>query len=119
MNADLRARVLAEWRGYTERPPIAESAQPVAVTLEKVMRKLGLEDRLTEGQILAAWSDIVGEWFALHTCPDRIREGILYVRVVQSSIHCELDRNWKPQIVRKLKSRFGAARIRDVRFRVG
>ena len=119
MNPDLRAKVLSEWRGYREKPASPDRARVVGETLEKVMRQLGLQERLTEAQILSAWKEIVGEWFALHTCPDRLRDGVLYVRVIQSSVHCELDRNWKPAIIRKLKARFGASRIRDIRFRVG
>jgi len=119
MTPDLRAKVLSEWRGYREKSPSPDRARAVSNTLEKVMRQLGLAERLTEAQILAAWKDIVGEWFALHTHPERIRDGILYVRVVQSTVHYELDRNWKPKIIQKLKARFGPARIREIRFRVG
>lgn len=119
MTSDIRTKVLSEWRGYREKAETADRTQSVADTLEKVMRQLGLAERLTEGQILAAWKDIVGEWFALHTCPDRIRDGVLYVRVVQSSVHYELDRNWKQRIIQKLKARFGGGKVRDVRFRVG
>ena len=119
MTPDLRSKVLSEWRGVREKAAPADRTQSVGDTLEKVMRKLGLAERLTEGQILKAWKDIVGEWFALHTCPDRIRDGVLYVRVVQSSVHCELDRNCKKQIIQKLKARFGAGRVRDIRFRIG
>jgi len=119
MTPDFRAKVLSEWRGCREYIPRPDRAQAVGDTLEKVMRQLGLQERLTESQILAAWKDIVGDWFALHTCPDRIRDGVLYVRVVQSSIHYELDRNWKPKIIQKLKARFGPSRVRDIRFRIG
>ena len=119
MTPDLRAKILSEWRGYRESNPRPDRAQAVGETLEKVMRQLGLQERLTEGQILSAWKDIVGEWFALHTCPERIRDGVLYVRVIQSSVHYELDRNCKAAIIQKLKTRFGATRVRDIRFRVG
>lgn len=119
MTPELRAKVISEWRGYRETHAPADRTQPVAATLDKVMRQLGLTERLTEGQILAVWREIVGEWFALHTFPDKLRDGVLIVRVVQSSIHYELDRNWKPQIIQKLKARFGTSRIRDIRFRIG
>ena len=119
MTPDIRARVLSEWRGYREKAAKPERVQAVGDALEGVMRKLGLTERLTEAQILKAWKEIVGEWFALHTCPERIRDGVLYVRVVQSSVHYELDRNWKPKIVQKLKERFGGGKVRDVRFRIG
>jgi predicted nucleic acid-binding Zn ribbon protein len=119
MTPETRAKVLSEWRGYRDFPTHPDRARPVGDTLENVMRKLGLTERLTEGQILAAWKDIVGDWFALHTCPDRLRDGILFVRVVQSSVHYELDRNCKTRIIQKLKARFGGNRVRDIRFRIG
>ena len=119
MTPELRSRVLADWRGYREEKAKPDRAQAVAACLEKVMTQLGLAERLTESQVLGAWKEIVGDWFALHTCPDRIRDGVLYVRVVQSSIHYELDRNWKPKIIQKLKARFGPSRVRDIRFRIG
>ncbi len=119
MTPGLRAKVLSEWRGYAETAPPPDRSRAVGQTIEEVMRQLGLEERVTEFQILSAWKEIVGEWFALHTCPERIRDGVLYVRVVQSSVHIELDRNWKPTIVKKLKARFGAGRVRDIRFRIG
>jgi Dna[CI] antecedent, DciA len=48
-----------------------------------------------------------------------LREGVLYVRVLQPSLHYELERIAKTQILRKLKQRFGGKTIRDVRFRLG
>jgi Dna[CI] antecedent, DciA len=48
-----------------------------------------------------------------------LREGILYVRVLQFVLRYELEQVSKSEILRKLKQRFGAKTIRDVRFRVG
>jgi len=50
--------------------------------------------------------------------PVALREGILYVRVLQPTLHYELEQISKSEILRKLKQRFGAKTIRDVRFRV-
>jgi hypothetical protein len=44
--------------------------------------------------------------------------GVLQVRVLQPSMLYELDRTMRPEIVRKLKLRFGRT-VRDVKFRVG
>jgi predicted nucleic acid-binding Zn ribbon protein len=119
MTPELRTKVLSEWRGYREKAPAADRTQGVSDALEKVMRQLGLQERLTESQILGAWKEIVGEWFALHTHPDRLRDGVLIVRVVQSSVQFELERNWKPKIIQKLKARLPGTRIREIKFRVG
>ena len=56
---------------------------------------------------------------AAHSSPVLLREGILYVRVLQPALHYELEQVSKIDILRKLKLRFGAKVIRDVRFRVG
>jgi predicted nucleic acid-binding Zn ribbon protein len=78
--------------------------------------KLGIADRIQEGDILAAWSEIVGEFIAQHSQPDRLAAGILSIRVIQSSVRYELDRVWKPEIIRKLRERFGERVIRDIKF---
>ena len=61
----------------------------------------------------------VGEFIAAHSAPVALREGILYVRVLQPALHYELEQVSKIDILRKLKQRFGGKIIRDVRFRVG
>jgi hypothetical protein len=61
----------------------------------------------------------VGEFIAVHSAPVALREGILYIRVLQPALHYELDQVSKIDILRKLKRRFGIKVIRDIRFRVG
>jgi predicted nucleic acid-binding Zn ribbon protein len=115
----LRAIALREWRGlpYTSFP--RDTSKPVGETLVKVMAALGLKDRLKEHEVLHAWRDIVGEFIAGHSHPHRLENGVLYVRVLQSTVHYELDRVWKPQILEKLKKRFGGRTVREIKFRVG
>lgn len=115
----IRERVLTEWRGLPQRQPPPDRTVSVGAMLDTVMRKLGLSERVSEAQILGAWREIVGDFIAEHSCPSRMSDGILYVQVIQPTVHYELDRVWKPQIVKKLKARFGSKTIRDVRFRVG
>ena len=114
----LRARVIAEWRGMPEVPWVRDTARPVAEPLAKLMAKLGLADRMREDEIVAAWREIVGEFIAGHSTPHRLKDGVLFVRVLQPSVHFELERVWKREILEKLKQRFGRA-VRDVKFRVG
>ena len=80
------------------------------------MQKLGLKERLRESEVIDAWSSIVGEFIAAHSAPVALRDGILYVRVLQPSLHYELERIAKTEILRKLKQRFGGKTIRDIRF---
>jgi predicted nucleic acid-binding Zn ribbon protein len=119
MNPLLRAAVIAEWRGLPERKMRPDRWQAPADLVPKVMHRLGLRERLHETEVIEAWSKIVGEFIATHSAPVALREGILYVRVLQPALHYELEQVSKIDILRKLKQRFGGKTIRDVRFRVG
>jgi len=119
MNASLRAAVIAEWRGLAERKLQADRWQSPAELMPKLMQRLGLRARLRETEVIDAWSTIVGEFIAAHSAPVALRDGILYVRVLQPALHYELEQVSKSEILRKLKQRFGTKTIRDIRFRVG
>jgi predicted nucleic acid-binding Zn ribbon protein len=119
MNPSLRAAVVAEWRGLPEKRKRTDRWQAPADVLPKLMQRLGLRERLHETEVIDAWSKIVGEFIAMHSAPVALRNGILYVRVLQPALHYELEQVSKVEILRKLKKRFGGKTIRDVRFRVG
>ena len=119
MNPSLRAAVIAEWRGLPERKTRLDRWQSPAELVPKLMQRLGLRERLRETEVIDAWSKIVGDFIAAHSAPVALREGVLYVRVLQPALHYELEQISKPEILRKLKQRFGGKTIRDIRFRVG
>jgi Protein of unknown function (DUF721). len=119
MNPSVRAAVISEWRGLPEKKTLADRWLSSAELMPKLMQRLGLRERLRETEVIDAWSKIVGEFIAAHSTPVALREGILYVRVLQPALHYELEQISKTEILRKLKQRFGGKTIRDVRFRVG
>src|SRR5438874_3981911 len=118
MKASLRAAVIAEWRGLPDRKMRPDRWQSPAELVPKMMQRLGLRERLHETEVIDTWSKIVGEFIAAHSAPFALREGVLYVRVLQPALHYELEQISKSEILRKLKQRFGGKTIRDVRFRV-
>jgi predicted nucleic acid-binding Zn ribbon protein len=87
--------------------------------LPKLMQRLRATRAPARTEVIEAWSKIVGDFIAAHSAPVALREGILYVRVLQPALHYELEQISKTEILRKLKQRFGSKTIRDVRFRVG
>ena len=119
MTPSLRAAVIAEWRGLPERKMRTDRWQSPAELVPKLMHRLGLRERLHEREVIDAWSKMVGEFIAAHSTPFALRDGILYVRVIQPVLHYELEQVSKIDILRKLKQRFGGKTIRDIRFRVG
>ena len=115
----LRARVLAEWRGHAEPFVRKDQTTTAADAVRKVMQTLGLTERLKADEVLAAWREIVGDFFARHSSPQQLKDRVLYVSVLQPTVHFELDRVWKRDILAKLNERFGARTVREIKFRLG
>jgi predicted nucleic acid-binding Zn ribbon protein len=115
----LRARALAEWRGLPQTPFVQDRAVAVADGVAKLMQTLGLGERLRAEAVLGAWQEIVGEFVAKHATPRQLKDGVLTVSVLQPTMHFELERNWKREILDKLKKRFGTRVVREIRFRLG
>jgi predicted nucleic acid-binding Zn ribbon protein len=116
MTKSLRRLVLREWRGLPEdsRPDRTVTA---AEAVQSLVSRLGLSERINEGDILAAWREVVGEFIAQHSKPTRLVDGILHIQVLQPSVRYELDRTWRPEILKKLRAQFGARTVKDLRFR--
>ena len=115
----IRAQALSEWRGLPQRPVMADRTVTVNDALQKVVQSLGLRERLRSEEVVKAWQEIAGEFFARHSSPQRLKDGVLYVHVLQPTVHFELDRVWKREILEKLKKRFGARTVREIKFRLG
>jgi predicted nucleic acid-binding Zn ribbon protein len=119
MKPHQRARILAEWRGLPEPPERPDRTVAAAEGVRKVMQALGLGERLREEEVLASWRGIVGDFIATHSQPSKLVNGVLIVQVLQPTMHYELDRVWKTKILTKMKERFGARTIKEIRFRIG
>ena len=119
MNSALKAAVLAEWRGLPEKKVRPDRWQAPADVLPKLMQQLGLSERLRENEVIEAWKNIVGDFIAAHSAPVSLRDGVLFVRVLQPALHYQFETISKAEILRKLKQRFGGKTVRDLRFRVG
>lgn len=119
MSPSLRAAVIAEWRGLPAQKVRPDRWQAPGELLPKLMQQLGLNERLKETEVIEAWKQIVGDFIAAHSAPVSLRAGILFVRVLQPALHYQFEQISKAEILRKLKQRFGARIIREIRFRVG
>jgi predicted nucleic acid-binding Zn ribbon protein len=119
MNASLRAAVIAEWRGLPANKTRPDRWQAPGDLLPKLIKQLGLSERLRESDVIDAWKGIVGEFIAAHSAPVSLREGVLFVRVLQPALHYQFEQISKAEILRKLKQRFGTKIVREIRFRVG
>ncbi len=120
MTPSLRKHVLREWRPYADHE--AEVNRPVVNPLPqlvpRVMKTLGLEQRLHQAQVLHLWPQIVGPAVANLSRPFSLRNGRLELRVDHPAYIQEL-RPHKPLMLQKIAARVGTGVVRDILFRVG
>lgn len=114
----MRERILSEWR-VLPRPRKTRPTRGIADVVPEAMKKLGLEDAFQEEEVLKAWAGIVGEFISGNTRPSGMKKKVLEVSVLQPAVHFTLEREMKPDVLRRLQEVFGADKIRDVRFRLG
>jgi predicted nucleic acid-binding Zn ribbon protein len=114
--AGIRRRLIEEWRGLPEGP-WTDRAVPLADALKTAVAKLGLSECLCEEQMREAWREIVGEFLAAHSMPSSVQRGVVTIDVAQPAVRFELEREWKPEILKKLRVRFGSGVVKDIRFR--
>jgi predicted nucleic acid-binding Zn ribbon protein len=114
ISKSLRRFVVEEWRGLPEK---REGRPLVAVSdaIQVLVTRLGLTERINEDDILAAWREVVGDFLAQHSRPSRLVNGVLHVEVLQSSVRYELDRTWRPEILKKLQARFGKNAVKEIK----
>jgi predicted nucleic acid-binding Zn ribbon protein len=114
-----RKRVIEEWRGLPEPEDKPDRAMPIREVLNQLAPKLGLDARLRQEEIISAWAEIVGDFFAKHSRPVKLYQAVLVVHVLQPTVLFEMETRWKSLVLHKLQTRFGGKIIRDLRFRVG
>ncbi|MFV1995671.1 MAG: DciA family protein, partial [Verrucomicrobiales bacterium] len=54
-----------------------------------------------------------------HSRPLKVQRRVLFVQVLQPTLHYEFERTLKKQLLEKIKQRFGSSRITDIRFTLG
>lgn len=113
-----RHQALREWRGLPERPDPSHRQHSLADLVPQWLKKLGLERRVTEQELAARWREVVGEFAAQHSRPQRLRHGVLTVVVSQPAVLYSLDRS-RQTVLEKIKERLPAVEVKNVRFQAG
>lgn len=69
--------------------------------------------------VLAAWPEIIGPQLASMTQAVSFADGILHVRVKNSTLHSLLSQNDKARIMASLKTKFPRIQLKNIVFRMG
>ncbi len=115
-----RAQAIREWsRAPSTVEPILLPTSPlIAETIPAALKKIGLQDRWRHNQIADEWEEVVGVAIAKHAQPKYFQRDTLVIAVDHSTWLRELT-HLKPQLLSKLRGRFGDDAPRDLVFRIG
>ena len=115
-----KERVLAEWRGVDLSA--AERSRPVKGMddiMPGVIKKLRLEQRQVEAQIVRVWNSIMDPNIAAHAKPDRMVNRTLCVIVDSNAWLDEILRYRRKEILDRLHHSFGREMVQKISFRLG
>lgn len=69
--------------------------------------------------VLAAWPEIIGPQLAIMTQAVSFIEGVLLVKVKNSTLHSLLSQNDKNRIMASFKAKFPRIQLKNIVFRIG
>ena len=87
--------------------------------LSRAISKLGDVYQDSGDLIMKAWPEIIGPKLAAMTQVASFREGVLTVKVRNSTLHSLLSRHDKIRILTALQQRFPKTNIQNIVFRIG
>lgn len=85
--------------------------------LQRVLRDLGLEDRIEEARLRDRWADVVGDAIASRCRPGRISDGILFIEV-ENNVWMQEMMFHRERLLRMIGERFPGLGIRGIRMSI-
>ncbi|NIM04872.1 MAG: DUF721 domain-containing protein [Armatimonadetes bacterium] len=84
--------------------------------IEGLFKRLGLEHKVKQGQVMLAWKHIVGSANARHSWPAGIKDDVLLVDC-SSAAWAQTLTMLREQIMEKIGEQLGECPLRDIHFR--
>lgn len=91
----------------------------VSDLLTKALSSIGHSYQARPDLVLAAWPDIIGQKLSGMTEAVSFQDGILNVKVKNSTLYSLLNQNDKPRLLNILRKRFPKIPIKTIVFRMG
>lgn len=110
--------LMREWLGCDEPDDLSANISRAGAWVDDILRKQFFAESLDEDEVKAVWKELAGEFIGAHTEPVSVKEGNLVLRVTQPAMRFHLEQ-MKPELLRKIKERFGVEKIKSVRFTLG
>jgi hypothetical protein len=91
----------------------------IAEVLPAVLRKMGAAFQDRPDLVLATWPQIIGGKLSSMTQAVSFEDGLLFVKVKNSSLYSLLSQHERPRLLRSLREKFPSVTIRNIIFRMG
>jgi hypothetical protein len=98
---------------------IKSSLKPISRLLPKFLKQMQERFQERPDLILATWPQIIGEKHAAMTKAASFENGVLTVKVNNSTLYQLLVTYEKKRLLKSLKEKFCSVEIRDLLFRMG
>ena len=89
--------------------------QRLKIAIDLMLKKLGIENAVSQNKALSIWNEVVGKNVAKNTEPNRVEHGVIIVKVSSPTWRQELYFQ-KKEIIQKINNTIGKNVIRDIRF---
>lgn len=87
--------------------------------LPKALGSIGALHRDRPDLVVAAWPQIIGEKLAAMTKAISFDQGVLYVKVSNSTLYSLLSQHERKRLLKSLREKFPAVEIKHIHFRMG
>jgi hypothetical protein len=103
-------------KNYEGTKPTGRLLSPL---LSSALSQIGESYKDRPDLIIAAWPEIMGSKLAPMTQALSFEEGVLTVKVKNSTLHSLLSLHEKPRLLQSLREKFPSVTIRNIIFRIG
>lgn len=91
----------------------------ISELLASVLSEIGEVYQERPDLLLASWPEVIGQQLAPMTQAVSFSDGILLVKVKNSTLHSLLSQHDKPRILSSLRQKFPKIDIKNIQFRIG
>lgn len=98
---------------------IRPTGRELSKLLGEVLGKIGIRHAFRPELVLAAWPEVIGPRLAGYTSAVSFRDGILIIKVKNSTLYSLLAEHEKHRLLKSLQEKFPSVTIKNLIFRIG
>lgn len=109
---------MSEWLGCEKPLKLDSNISAASDWVDLILKKQFFAENINEEEVKAAWKEVAGDFIGNNTEPVSAKDGHLVLRVTQPAMRFHLEQ-MKPELLRKIKDRFGNNKIKSIKFSLG